>query len=303
MRPPTRHHAWLRAGLPSTILALFCCSCGSDQSVDPDELCPAAQWAVDTGRYRTWRHDCEPYVGDHFTVYSDASSTEAKATLATIAEEQFSQLTQRFAIQSDAELDFTPGYTYYVFALKDITPPVAEGYRNGFIIGAVDGGPPPGYYARHPDHYERTVKHEIMHILQFTLTGCPSNSACPYWLDVWFREGQAVVESGSQRIPTLSEYRAWVSDDTHLNPLRIRRFTDFPDQNRAGEYYGMFGLIYAYLTDAARGHGATIGDCRNLFQYMKDGDPFTVAFERAFQVNIPHLEENFFVIMEHYLGG
>jgi hypothetical protein len=213
----------------------------------------------------------------------------------------FSELASEFEIGSETELGFTPGYTYYIYAQRHISPATAEGYRNGFLIIAVDAPERP--VERRPDFYRYLVKHELTHVFQFSLTDCPKNSACPYWLDVWFREGQAIVTGDYLPTPTLQEFRAWASDTTHINPIRIRRWVDFPDPDRGGAYYPMFALTYAYLTDGARGHGASIADCRNLFHLMKEGEPFTRAFEMAFGISVSYLEENFYDIMENYLGG
>jgi hypothetical protein len=255
---------------------------------------------VDTDGYRSYRHDCENYVSEHFTVFSDGSSMQAKAALAGIAEDVFSELVGEFEIESEAELGITAGYTYYIFAQRHISPATPEGYRNGFLIIAVDTPERPA--ERRPAFYRYLIKHELTHVFQFSLTDCPKNSACPYWLDVWFREGQAIVMGDYLPLPTLAQYRTWVSDPAHINPIRISRWTDFPDPDRGGEYYPMFALTYAYLTDT-RGHGASISDCRHLFQLMNDGEPFTAAFEMALGISLSYLEEHYYDIMEAYLGG
>jgi len=293
------------AFLFSAALALLVPSCGSDNPAAPEpegiDACPAGQWAEDTDGYRSYRHDCETYSSDHFTVYSDGSSAEAKATLAGIAEEVFSELAYEFLVESETDLGFTPGYSYYIYAQRHITPATAEAYRNGFLIIAVDTPERPT--ERRPAFYRYLIKHELTHVFQFSLTDCPRNSACPYWLDVWFREGQAVVTGDYLPLPTLQEYRAWLNDPNHINPIRIRRWTDFPNPDRGGEYYPIFALTYAYLTDSERGHGASIGDCRTLFQLMKEGEPFASAFEAAFGISLSYLEENWYDFMEAFLGG
>ena len=65
----------------STFLSLASSSCASQETVAPEDSCAPGQWAPDTDNYRSWRHDCGPYGGNHFTVYSDGSSMEAKAAL------------------------------------------------------------------------------------------------------------------------------------------------------------------------------------------------------------------------------
>lgn len=287
----------------AAFLALPGCRGDSGDPASPDDnSCPPGQWAIDTGNYRAYRHDCEPFRGDHFTVYSDAASQASKATLAGLAEEVFSELTVEWGIDSEEELRFTPGYTYYIYAHLHTSPAVSEAYRNGFLTVAVDYGPAPGAYQRNPSGYMYVLKHELTHVFQFTLTNCPSNQACPTWLDVWFREGQAVVTGGGYRRPTLRELNEWRTDPGHTNPIRISRWTDFPNEDRGGEYYPIFALAYAWLVDTEDGHGATIRDMKNMFQYMAEGDSFHGAFERALGISVDHLEQNFFELMEAYLG-
>jgi hypothetical protein len=145
------------------------------------------------------------------------------------------------------------------------------------------------------------LKHELTHVFQFTLTNCPSNQACPTWLDVWFREGQAVVTGGGFRRPTLQELNNWRVGPDHINPISISRWTDFPNEDRGGEYYPIFALAYAWLVDAEEGHGATIQDMKDMFQFMAEGDSFHGAFERALGISVAYVEENFFPLMEGYL--
>lgn len=286
------------------VLPLLIASCDSEGPAEPGPGggdCPPGQWEADSYGNRAWRHDCEPYLSDHFTIYSDGSSTEAKDTLARLAEAVFSDLAVEFQIASEAELGFSPGYTYYIYAQKNITPKVAEGYRHGFLIAAVDSPERPTQ--RYPASYRYLMRHELTHVFQFSLIDCPGNAEWPYWLDIWFSEGQAVVVGGGYRRPTLQQFHAWFSDPTHINPVRIQRRSDLPDIDRLGEYYQMFALTYAYLVDATRGHGASMGDLRDLFQYMKDGDTFHDAFQRALGIAVYSLKDNYMDIMEAYLDG
>lgn len=282
------------------VLPTFSCDSGNPTSSE-DDSCPPGQWAPDTGNYRAYRHDCEPFTEGHFTVYSDGASQTSKATLAGLAEEVFSDLTGDWGIGSDEELRFTPGYTYYIYAHRYTYPAVQEAYRNGFLTVAVDYGAAPGAYQRDPWWYRYVLKHELTHVFQFTLTNCPSNAACPTWLDVWFREGQAVVTGGGYQRPTLQALTQWRTNPDHINPIRISRWTNFPNEDRGGEYYPIFALAYAWLVDPAEGHGATIQDMKDMFQYMAEGDSFHDAFQRALGISVTYLEENFFPLMEAYL--
>ncbi|UCC83944.1 MAG: hypothetical protein JSW46_03135 [Gemmatimonadota bacterium] len=278
-------------------------SCDSNGPTGPEpgnDDCPAGQWEADSYGYRTWRHDCAPYLSDHFTVYSDGSSTAAKDTLARLAEVVFSELAAEFLIAFESELGFTPGYTYYIYAQKHITPLVAEGYRHGFLIAAVDSPERPTQ--RNPSFYRYLMRHELTHVFQFSLINCPGNGEWPYWLDIWFSEGQAVVVGGRYTRPTLQQFRAWFSDPTHINPVRIQRRSDLPDVDRLAEYYQMFALTYAYLVDTAAGHGASMADVRNLLRYMREDETFHDAFQQALGISLSYLEENYMDIMEEYLG-
>lgn len=284
------------------LLLLAACSADGDDPTSPVTDCPPGQWAADTDHYRVYRHDCQPFTQGHFTVYSDGASRESKATLANLAETTFSELAREWEIEDDAELRFTAGYTYYIYAHRYTAQPASEAYRNGFLTVAVDYGTPPGIYERDRWGYLYVLKHELTHVFQFTLTDCPKNSACPTWLDVWFREGQAVVTGGGFRRPTLQEFRDWQANPDHINPIRISRWTDFPDPDRGGAYYQIFALAYAWLTDPVRGHGATLQDIKGMFQLMADGESFHGALEASLGISIAYLEENFFSLMEAYLG-
>jgi len=287
--------------LGSVVFFLNSCKT-SKEHFDENYRCPAEQWGIDTSNYYNYRHDCSPFQSTHFTVYSDGSSREAKQQLAEIAEEIFTQLVPEFLINSiESELQFTEGYTYYIYAEKYIDT-VAMGFRNGFYIAAIDNDSIPDVYTRDPAQYRYVVKHELTHVFQFTLTDCPSNEACPYWLGVWFREGQAIVMGGKGeeiRISTVAELNEWIADPNRVNPISIHRSTDYPEQT--GGYYAMFALAYTYLVDANVGHGATVSDMRNLFQLMKEGVPFEEAFENALNMSVAFFHDHFYTLMDTYL--
>ena len=109
--------------------------------------------------------------------------------------------------------------------------------------------------------------------------------------------------SGSTPLPTLSEFRDWVADPSNANPFSISRWTDFPDPNRGGLYYPIFGLIYAYLTDADGGLGATHQDFLDLFELMNQGVSFEDAFGQALGISIAQLRAGFPQNIDEYLSG
>jgi len=85
---------------------------------------PAGEWAADSGGTRLWGHDCNPLQGPHFTVYSDGSSADAKATLLVMAEAAFAEVTGVFGGPSDAELGIIGGHTLHAFSERAVTPAV-----------------------------------------------------------------------------------------------------------------------------------------------------------------------------------
>ncbi|MFC1558989.1 hypothetical protein ACFL39_00155 [Gemmatimonadota bacterium] len=267
---------------------------------------PAGQWDFDTSGFYAYRHDGRPFRGEHFTVYSDGSSQSAKETLADIAEEIFTELVPEFlVVDIEEELGFTGDYTYYIYAAKHLDEILAMGYRNGFFMDAIDCVTVRSNYHTNPTAHRYIMKHEMTHVFQFTFTDCARNNDCPGWLGVWFREGQAIQMGGNYRgqsIDTLPEFEAWRANQNHSNPILIHRWTDFPDPDRGGEYYPMFGLAYAYLVDEENGFGASVSDMREMFRQMAAGLNFYAAFEVALGMSVADYAADFYDLMEEYLS-
>jgi hypothetical protein len=292
------------------VVILFAClffmSCQSktEDGEEDQRHCPAGQWAQDTSNWYSYEHDCEPFYEEHFTVYSDGSTISAKRQLSQLAEGIFNELLEELHIGDiAAELQFTSGYTYYIYAEKYLKEIKSMGYRNGFFVPAFDCVTLPGI-SNDLAEYRYVVKHEMIHTLQFTLSNCPGTDYCPFWLDIWFREGQATVLSGHLHImiSTLAAFREWISSTGHSNPISIHRWQDFPNPDKISEYYPVFALAYQYLVDPQHGRGATIEDIRNLFRFLKNGEKFDAAFAKVFQMTLASYEENFQTLMEEYLS-
>ena len=167
------------AGILLTVLLLLV-SCADKKanpvSAEPEpepEICPAEQWDIDSRGNYPYTHDCHPFAGEHFTIYSDGSSAEAKQQLADLMEPIFDQLVSEFEIKDiEEELNFTGDYTYYIYANKNHDVILAVAYPNGFFIGAIDCLTIPGYYTDDPWWYRYIAQHELTHVFQFRLTGC-----------------------------------------------------------------------------------------------------------------------------------
>jgi hypothetical protein len=306
-RTPGAPTTWRRSvvsGLIAPVLAVSvaCGDHGAGSVAGPTPLisCPAGEWASDSGGTRPWGHDCSPLPGPHFTVYSDGSSADAKATLLAIAEASLAEVAVVFAAPTDAELGIVGGHTLHAFSEWTVTPVVFEASPNGFLAPAIDRQPQPGPYQRNPDSYWRSVKHELTHVVALALARCHGKTELGY-PDVWFREGQAVYVSGSHALPGLTEFRRFAADPARVNPVSFHLWRELPQPNWTATYYPLFGLLYAYLVDAEHGYGATAEDVRNLLRCMANGEMFATAFERAFRLSLADLEANYYQLMEGYL--
>jgi hypothetical protein len=94
------------------------------------------------------------------------------------------------------------------------------------------------------------------------------------------------------RVTTLADSLQWWLDETHINPVSVHRFVDFPDPDSSGQYCRMFGLAYAYLVDGEDGHEATIENVRDLFAYVNDGDSFEEAFDKVLGISVSWYRDN-----------
>lgn len=255
-------------------------------------------------------HDGQPYESEHFVVYSGFSSMEARAYVAGLAEESFTELKATFEITSDAELWYTtPDKMIDIFAMRyqgaDIRY-TGVAYRDGFLVIAYDS---PRYDLEGftPERYKSLVKHEFMHDLEFLLLD--SQNFEPH-TDVWFREGVATYISGPRAsdITTREQLLEWMDLRQALrgqgNPIAVHEWNDFPPEilraGRTGSYYPSFGLAVAYLVDP-EGHGKSWSDVKGVYVDMREGDPFALAFENWMGMSVADYEESFFDLMLAYL--
>ena len=154
---------------------------------------------VDNGSWYTtgfrWPHDGNPYETQHFLVYSDAASTEARSSVAEIGEELLVLLREDFEIEGDTLFLFPPGQTkIHIFAYKDHYPTEwgGQSYHSGFLIYSLDheGRTEAGHTEM--DMYVPVVKHELMHVIAGLLIGGMDGNR----VDEWFTEGIAESVSG-----------------------------------------------------------------------------------------------------------
>ena len=100
------------------IFYLFFSGC-SDSPTGPEKnMVDSGSW-YETG-FTPWPHDGNPYESEHFVIYSDAASMEARQLLAQICEEVFTAITDKLGITDLSVLQFPPDrnnkihiYAYY----------------------------------------------------------------------------------------------------------------------------------------------------------------------------------------------
>ena len=289
-----------RFSLMTPTVLFLCLSACSDSPTEPANMVDSGSWYVTGFR---WPHDGNPYESEHFTVYSDAASTEARSTLAEIGEELLTELKEQFAISDDA-LRFPAGRSkIHIYAYRDHFPKEWGGwaYYGGLLIYALDHKERTeiGHTARHM--YEPVVKHELMHVTESLLKA----SGNPNLVDVWLTEGIAEAVSGGTaggKITDLARFEELASKYGSRNPIAMHQYR-YPDVEGIiyNYYYPMFQLAVTYLTDE-NGHGKTLRDLGDLFLDAREGVAFATAFENRLGMSLVDYEDRFFELMRSYLS-
>lgn len=290
--------AWSAAVGGGLVLVLVLGACGGSSSgftpVPPEDMIDSGSWYA----RESWPHDGNPVESEHFVVYSDAASPEARRAMAELAEELWAQVLSEFEVDESA-LIFPPDrdkIDIYAYQNYDPTHFGMRAYQAGFI----------GWSSEHPTRntgpnaYDPIIKHELVHVLETLLKG--RDSIFEPMTDAWFSEGLAeAVVGGTAGGPVLG--RDQLSDllaaHDGQNPVALRRDTWYDNDNEF--HYPMFQLAVDYLLDSEGGN-RTLTDARGLFMEMADG---TTTFEEAFNahmgITLNRYETEFFTKVEPYL--
>lgn len=257
---------------------------------------------------KTIDHDDRILETDHFLVFSDASSDDAKIIFAAMAEESLQEILELFGIPGTVDLgidrtDPTTKITIYsnkTLLLED----KAYAFRFGFIAWGVDAGIASSIRLR------QTVKHELMHVFRMLLDGrwsASQGSGYMWYLDTWMEEGLAEHVAGGSWYPVRTEddMNTWRLQEDHLNPITIRDWGFFPasviERSNGYEYYGMFDLAVRYLLDED-GLGKDYADVLALFLDLElSGVGFFFAFEKHMGISVQEFEDSFYDRMADYL--
>jgi len=230
--------------------------------------------------------------------FSDASTDETKIRYAEMTEVSLAEIKELFDIKNSAELGIVDMNTKLKIYSKCNGNHPQAALENGFILYALDSS----FWGNQPDNdpefynwYQRMVKHETMHVVQFKLGGIYGR----VW--AWFTEGVAEHISGGAFTPISCwpEVVEWQQIENHVNPVSVERLDQIP-QNVWGEHYPLFGLAVRFLLDPA-GRGRTIKDLKTMFADMGEGMGFVEAFELHMGISLEYYETHFWELMQAYL--
>lgn len=283
------------------VLVAAGCGSGPEAAVEstPDsgkqpsvELVDSGSWYV----HERWPHDGRPVETEHFVVYSDAASPEARRQMADVAERVWFELLDELAVTPEL-LRFAPGTDKIdIYAYHDQYPRAWSGraYYGGLLIWS------PDHPLRQLDRngFEPTLKHELVHVLQWMLTGGAGT------IDTWFIEGLPLAMANDLVKPpigNLEQLDELNGEYGSINPISIKQYSQITDPD-AGEhlYYPMFQLAFEYLL-ADDGLGRSPTDVRDIMVDMAEGASFEAAFEEHMGIHLEDFERDFLALISDYL--
>ncbi len=158
----------------------------------------------------------------------------------------------------------------------------------------------PDHGARVEKSFAPVLKHELVHVLQWLISGNPD----PHPVDVWFLEGLPEAMAGGSTggaIRGLDELDDLTAEFGAVSPISFKTYAQIgtPD---AGERfnYPMFQLAVEYLLDDD-GFGRSPEDARDVFIDVAEGASFEAAFEDRMGVSLAAYDREFFDRMDGYL--
>lgn len=235
---------------------------------------------------------------ENVLTFSDASSDQVKIEYARMTEVSFAEIKEIFDIKTSAELGIRDRITRLRIYSNCNKIHRQAALESGFVLYSLDSSEWGNRPETDPDFYswyQRMVKHETMHVVQFKLGGVYAR----VW--AWYTEGIAEHISGGAFTPISCwpEVVEWRQDPDHANPVSVERLDQIPE-NTWGEHYPLFGLAVRYLLDPA-GKGRTIQDLKAMFVDIGEGMDFVEAFELHMGINLDLYEARFWELMQAYL--
>jgi len=265
-------------------------------------------WTV-TG-YR-FGHDGLPYLGESFMIYSDFSAQDERQYLAETLEGHFREMKTSLGVLGNGELEgWIPGTRIDVLSLRaqaDTVLWMGNSFRYGFIVHSPDSRrySQAGYTRA---IYDQLLRHELMHVVEYYLTGIQATNEAT---EKWFQEGAAMVMGGEPpgQLRSLGALNQWRQEMSAYagqgNPVLIKTWQDYPaeiqaDASALNGYYLAFELAVRYLLDP-EGLGKTWADVRALYLAIREGTPFSSAFEARMGLSPESYASAFWTRMDEYL--
>lgn len=291
------------------ILIVFCRSETSDSEVDnPCRQEPCYEGPFDPPwvdgltfigpRGEQWTHDNRVLETDHFLVFSDSSSDEAKIRFGEACEASLVWIMEFWRINESSELGILGRDSKLnVYSTRSRGMRSEEAFENGFVMYGFDSGVYLNMSREQQENRHRVFTHECTHVTQFLLGGDYR------WVHTWMTEGLAEYVSGGVFAPvdTVEALDSWLAEENHGNPVSIDRFEEIPlPYNQSWQYYPMFHLAFRYLLDPG-GLNRTPQDIRYLFRLLQERESFPDAFEAAMGISLTWYEENFFTLIRDFL--
>jgi hypothetical protein len=299
---------WNLLGVLLILLTAGCSSWQPEKNQIPD----SASTMVDSGSWYSrvqWPHDGNPYESQHFIIYSDGDTLEAREELAAIAEDLLSELITEFEIVPEEMFRLPPGqdkihiYSYISYFPKQWG---MRAYYGGVVVWSLD----------HKERdtnlgiYQPVLKHELVHVIESLLKGRDVANISPaIRTQAWFSEGLAeAVAGGTSGTPVNGpEYlEVLTAQYGNLNPIAYKTDGLLVEALESHPmigfeyYYPMSQLAVEYLLDPD-GLDKSLFDVRDIFLAMAGGVDFSTAFEQNLGISVQAYEADFFDLMDGYL--
>jgi hypothetical protein len=282
-----------------------CSSHSQSERPDPAQMVHSGSWYV----REQWPHDGHPYESEHFVVYSDGASLEARQRLAALAEQVWGEIIDEMGLDPATMFKFPAGQDkidLYANRCNVLEGGGARAYYAGVIIASFDNeiGEATG-----TGTMRITLKHELVHVAEALLKGRFVGDVAvgdPRRMPVWFSEGTAEAISGGSTggAPrTLDRLDELIAEYGRINPISWRvdiPFSDLAPGAYPNYYYPMAQLAVEYLLDP-KGLGRSPEDLAAVMLDMGNGVSFAAAFENHMGISEPDYEAQFFARMDTYL--
>lgn len=265
------------------------------------DLVPGGSWFETVA----WPHDGRPYVGQGFTVYSDAADQDTKRDVAARAERLWSGIASALEIDL-SQLHRSPGDERVdIYLYVDRSPEwTAKAYPGGIVMPSPSRRTLLGLFRTRPDRYDAILEHELVHVVSDMVLRSQGTAPASQ-VPVWFFEGLAESISGGTGAGSIrgaDHFDDLITRYGSLNPISYLSDEEVVGGSRAfSEYhYPMWHLAVDYLF-AEDGMARPVPEATGLFLHMAGGVRFEEAFSDRFGMEVADYRDRFFELMDEYL--